>query len=109
MSDDPTRGRLPAALRPARDGVRVTRRVINIMLSSAGLSLFGPARAEVGRKNAATATQPLPATSLQIIRPDDFLILEIEFDNLRLEAGPPSRLVRIDSGKIARLILHHQP
>lgn len=44
-----------------------------------------------------------------ILRPDDLLALEFECINLRLQPGPPPRLVRINPSQTAHVIVHFPP
>lgn len=47
---------------------------------------------------------------IRAIRPDDFVVLDFSFDNLKLRTeGRRKSLVREDGGKPAKLIVHHQP
>ncbi len=99
-----------------------------------------PARLNAGRRRAAPAAvgqgpQAGPQKSLKIrpivdlsaiwdllhpltpgefrvhtVRPDDLLVTDFIFQNLKLAEGdPPRRLVRIDSGAAAKLIVEFQP
>ena len=45
----------------------------------------------------------------RIVRPDDFLYFEVEYDNIGPVGSPPTELKRLDAGNPARLIVHHQP
>jgi hypothetical protein len=52
--------------------------------------------------------RPLRPLRRRVLRPEDLLLLDFQFDNLRIVVGARA-LVRIDATKPAHLIVEHQP
>jgi hypothetical protein len=100
--------------------INATRRSVIASLAAAVAVLAGR------RHGLAANLQPLTGKSLQIstdaidtlqaqnqrtriVRPDDFLYFEVEYDNIGPVGDPPTELQRLDPGRPAYLIVHHQP
>ena len=45
----------------------------------------------------------------RVIRPQDFIYLDVELENLRPDADPATQLLRADAGRPSLLIVYHQP
>lgn len=111
---------LYATFRKVSSGVRATRRTITIsLLSSAALFwLPVPGAAQLKKKAAEKskdASKKAKATIVHrrvwhpVVRPEDLLVVDISFDNLRIVASTPAQLARIDPTKPAYLLVRHQP
>jgi len=101
--------------------VEPTRRtVISLFLAASAWS------AGLGRGLAATffnpLALPLPSpddefdvpgartrTRLRVIRPDDFVYLDVEYENIAADGDPAKTLRRVNPGQPALLIVNHQP
>ena len=104
--------------RPEVLDIDVTRRsIVSLLLAAVGWS------AGIGRALAAsshTLAIPslneefrtpgvLPRPHLRVIRPDDFIYLDVEYENIATAGDPAKALVRVDPAKPALLIVNHQP
>jgi len=122
MAKRPSSDDLPSPIKAALESLKATRRsVVAMLLAAAGVSVaakrsFGanliarplPAPVPAARRSVFNG-QPLLRLRTRVIRPDDFLYLDIEFENLITTGGGSGLLQRADPGKPGFMIVHHQP
>ncbi len=104
--------------RPEVLDIDVTRRsIVSLLLAAVGWS------AGIGRGLAASSrTLVIPSLNeefrtpgvlqrphLRVIRPDDFIYLDVEYENIATAGDPAKALVRVEPAKPALLIVNHQP
>jgi hypothetical protein len=106
---------------PTSIQIAATRRtVITMLLAAAGwtaglsrslaakvLNLtIQPSSSVADAFSAATAGQRLRT---RVIRPDDFIYLDVEYENIGFDGDPAKKLLRLNPGRQALLIVNHQP
>ena len=108
------------ALNSALDAVRSTRRaVLSLLLAAAGWSV-GLGRGWAADFSALPLPIPSPddefkpaagntRPSFRVLRRDDFILLDVELENIAPFGSPATALRRLSLGKPALLIVKHQP
>lgn len=101
-------------------GPEATRRsVLSLLLATAGWSVglgrgLAASVAELALPNLSPDVEFQPAGGfkrphLRVMRPGDFIFLDVELDNIAQVGDPVASLQRVSPGKPALLIVHHQP